>query len=67
MVINSMEDLQVKLWEETGVDVVEQEILNGSGQTLEPHTLVQNCITVDKVRIQYNRMLHLPTYHLGVL
>lgn len=40
----TIEDLQLKLCEETGVDVKEQELITISGQTLEPKTPVVDCI-----------------------
>ena len=48
---HSVEDLQVKLCEETGVEVKEQELMMVSGQTLEPKTLVMDCIKHDIVRL----------------
>ena len=44
-----MEKLQVKLFEVTGVDVREQELLVASGQTVQPKTLVIDCIKNDQV------------------
>ena len=48
---HSVEDLQVKLCEVTGVEVKEQELMMVSGQTLEPKTLVMDCIKHDIVRL----------------
>ena len=46
----SIEDLQVKICEATGVDVREQELLTASGQAVKPKTLVVDCIKSDQVR-----------------
>ncbi|XP_078366618.1 inhibitor of nuclear factor kappa-B kinase subunit alpha-like [Oculina patagonica] len=44
----TIEDLQVKICDATGVDVREQELLTASGQAVKPKTLVVDCIKDNK-------------------
>lgn len=46
----SIEDLQEKLCEATGIGVQEQELLMASGQAVKPKTLVVDCIKNNQVR-----------------
>lgn len=45
----TIENLQVKLSEATGVDVKEQELLLTSGQAVKPKTLIMDCIKNDQM------------------